>query len=60
MNLLIATLFVLLGLMAAFRTDWMGKFKNERQKKLCRRCGIGVLVCGVVLLAFEFLGVGNH
>ena len=60
MNLIIAALFVLFGLMATFRTDWVGKFKNDRDKRLCKGCGIGVLIAGISLLAFHFLSAGKN
>jgi hypothetical protein len=60
MNLLIAVLFLILGLVGTFRTDWIGKFKDERQKRLCRRCFIIVFILGIVLLTIEFTGLGKH
>jgi hypothetical protein len=54
MNALIGALFLVGGLVGTFRTDLMGTFKNDRNKKLCRLCCVGILLCGILILALDF------
>ena len=57
MNFLVAVLLLVCGSVGTFCTDWVGPFKNQHNKKLCRRWSIVVLVCGIVLSALLLLGV---
>ena len=57
MSFIIAALFLICGLVGTFRTDWVGTFKSDRDKKLCRRWSVGLLVCGIVLSAFLLYGL---
>jgi hypothetical protein len=59
MSLLIAGLFLILGLMFIFQFKWVGMFNDERKKKFARKCGIIILVSSILLFAIQIFGWGK-
>jgi hypothetical protein len=54
-DLLFAILMLVNGIMCAWCPKWWTTFRDNRKKKICKRCGIAMIVIGIALLIMDFV-----
>jgi len=65
MNIIIGALFLAVGFLGVlnpnffFKSEKLNSSQIERNRRIWRRCGIGLLVIGATLMAFVFLWKGE-